>query len=68
MEYITVRDAAKKWRVSERWVQQYCRTGRVDGASRFGRSWMIPKDAEKPSDPRRMSITVSQGNNSEGDM
>ena len=26
--------------------------GRIPGASRFGRSWAIPENAEKPSDPR----------------
>ena len=31
---------------------QYCAEGRIPGASRFGRSWAIPENAEKPSDPR----------------
>ena len=26
--------------------------GRIDGVIRFGRSWMIPKDTEKPKDAR----------------
>ncbi|HAX33411.1 MAG TPA: DNA-binding protein, partial [Coprococcus sp.] len=33
-------------------VNQYCAEGRIPGASRFGRSWAIPENAEKPSDPR----------------
>ncbi len=54
MEYITAREAAKKWNVSERLVQQYCISGRIDGAKKFGVSWAIPKCAEKPSDPRKL--------------
>lgn len=41
-----------RWGVSERRVNQYCAEGRIPGASRFGRSWAIPENAEKPSDPR----------------
>lgn len=52
MEYITVREAAEKWDITERWVQKLCEENRVKGAVRFSRVWMIPKNAEKPSDGR----------------
>ena len=51
--YISIRDASYRWIVSERRVNQYCVEGRIPGASRFGRSWAIPEDAEKPADPRK---------------
>ena len=50
--YISIREASYRWGVSERRVNQYCAEGRIPGASRFGRSWAIPENAEKPSDPR----------------
>ena len=50
--YISIREASYRWGVSERRVNQYCAEGRIPGASRFGHSWAIPADAEKPSDPR----------------
>ena len=53
MEYITVRDAAKKWNISERLVQKYCAAGRVEGAKKFGTSWVIPDGTIKPKDPRK---------------
>ncbi len=53
MEYITVRDAAQKWNISERLVQKYCATGRIAGAKKFGTSWVIPAGAVKPKDPRK---------------
>ena len=50
--YISIREASYKWGVSERRVNQYCADGRIPGLSRFGRSWAIPEDTEKPADPR----------------
>ena len=53
MEYITVRDAAQKWNISERLVQKYCAMGRIEGAKKFGTSWVIPAGTVKPKDPRK---------------
>lgn len=52
-EYRTVRQTAEAWKISERLVQKYCAQGRIAGARKFGVSWEIPADAEKPGDPRR---------------
>lgn len=52
--YLSIREASEKWGVSERRINQYCAEGRIPGAQRFGKSWAIPDDAEKPGDPRRM--------------
>ena len=51
--YLSIREISYKWGVSERRVNQYCTQGRIPGAERFGRSWAIPEDAEKPTDPRK---------------
>lgn len=56
MEFMSVRDAALLWNISERRVQKFCEDGRIEGVLRFGRSWMIPKDAKKPVDPRKVRI------------
>lgn len=50
--YMSAREASHKWDVSERRVHQYCQMGRIPGVTRFGRSWVIPGNAEKPTDPR----------------
>lgn len=52
MEYITAKEAAEKWGISQRRVQVLCEQGRVDGAKRLGWVWAIPKDAPKPADAR----------------
>lgn len=51
--YLSIREAAEKWGVSGRRINQYCSEGRIPGAKRFGGSWAIPEDAEKPGDPRK---------------
>lgn len=53
MEYISAKEAAEKWEVSLRWVQKLCDEERIDGVERFGRSYMIPKNTQKPKDLRR---------------
>ena len=48
MQYLSAAEAAKKWKVSERSVRNYCAKGRVEGAVLKGKTWKIPADAEKP--------------------
>ena len=55
MDFISVKETAKKWGVSERWVQVLCEQGRIDGVSKFGKSWLVPKNAEKPTNGRVIS-------------
>ena len=50
--YITAKQAAEKWGISDRRVRILCSEGKISGATREGRSWMIPSDAKKPQDGR----------------
>ena len=52
MDYIGIDEVAKKWGLSKRFVQVLCANGRIEGATRLGRAWMIPKNAQKPIDGR----------------
>ena len=45
---ISIREASYRFGVSERRVNQDCAEGRISGVFRFGRSWAIPENAEKP--------------------
>lgn len=47
-----VKEAAKRWNISERRVVTLCRTGRIKGAVKHGKCWYIPADAERPEDNR----------------
>ncbi len=44
----TVSEIAKKWKISERSVRNYCQQGRVKGAELKGKTWIIPENAKKP--------------------
>lgn len=50
--YMTVKQAAEKWGISDRRVRILCAEGKVSGAIREGRRWMIPVDTRKPADGR----------------
>ena len=52
MEYLKIQEVAEKWGISVRSVQLMCASGKIEGAMRFGRDWMIPKDAQRPADGR----------------
>lgn len=34
--YLSIREAAEKWGVSDRRINQYCSEGRIPGAERIG--------------------------------
>ncbi len=55
MEYISVQQAAEKWEIPERFVQRYCNEARIDGAVKHRGVWLIPADAKKPMDMRRVT-------------
>ena len=52
MEYMTTKEAEKKWNISERRIRQLLQEGRIEGAIKVGSTWNIPKDAIKPADKR----------------
>jgi predicted nuclease of restriction endonuclease-like (RecB) superfamily len=51
-DWITPQEAAEKWGISDRRVQVLCTKGKVEGAIRLKRGWLIPKDTTKPADGR----------------
>lgn len=53
--YITVKQAAEKWGISERRIRVLCAQGKINGVYQEGRGWKIPADALKPADGRYKS-------------
>lgn len=51
-EYMKIDEAAALWGVSVRRVQKLCADGKLEGAVRHGRDWMIPRGTSKPLDGR----------------
>lgn len=52
MNYLKIEEIAAKWGISPRAVQILCKEGKIIGAQRFGRAWMIPENATRPIDRR----------------
>ncbi len=60
MEYRTAKQMAEKWNMSERYLQKLCSIGRVEGATKVAKYWMIPENAMKPVNLRKSSGKAEQ--------
>ncbi len=63
VDYITTKEAAKNWGITDRMVVYHCSAGRIKGAKKMGNTWLVPADAEKPADGRYRSSGVKDGEN-----
>jgi excisionase family DNA binding protein len=52
MKYMTTKQAAEKWGISDRRVRLLCAEGKISGAVKEGRGYRIPADTPKPADGR----------------
>ncbi len=52
MGFMSAREAADKWGISQRRVAVLCAERRIAGVSMVGNMWIIPTTAEKPIDAR----------------
>ena len=52
MDWITTKEASVLWRITTRRVQILCDNGKVQGATKLGDMWVIPKGTPKPIDGR----------------
>ena len=57
MEYISVKQFAEKFNISERTARNYCASGKIDGAYLVGKSWNIPADAELPFRKKKAKVS-----------
>ena len=53
MDYISAKEAASKWGVSEVITRKYCRQNRIPGAKYQDGVWLIPEQARKPKKIKR---------------
>ena len=51
-QMIYARDAATRWGLTERRVTGLCRSGKIPGAIKKGKNWLVPDDAQRPADGR----------------
>lgn len=60
MAMITASEVARKWELSLRTVQNLCRQGKIPGAERKGRDWLIPADSQRPMDGRSKAAKAAK--------
>lgn len=54
LNYMTTKTAAEQWSISQRRVLALCAEERIEGLAKVDNIWLIPKDATKPPDARRV--------------
>lgn len=52
MEYLTTAEMSVQWNITPPRIGVLCIDGRIDGAIKKGKTWLIPADSKKPSDKR----------------
>lgn len=65
MEYITTKEASKKWGISPTRITILANEGRIPGAQCLGRRWLIPATATKPEEykPNRATSAKKEDKN-----
>lgn len=59
LQYMSCRDAAERWNISQRRVSVLCSENRIPNVAMLGNMWIIPINAEKPTDARKNNGTKS---------
>lgn len=60
MDYMSAKEAANKWGISQRRVAILCSEQRIEEATRVGNMWIIPVSAKKPIDARSTRYNKSE--------
>ena len=58
MDYLTTSELSKLWGISSRRISLLCAEERIPGAIKKGKTWLVPSDAQKPEDPRKLRKSV----------
>lgn len=56
MEYLTTAEMSEQWNITPRRIGVLCSEGRIEGAIKKGKTWLIPSNSEKPADARFKEI------------
>ena len=60
LSFISAKEAAEKWNITQRRVSVLCSENRINGAMMVGNMWIIPSNAEKPIDKRTVRYEKSK--------
>lgn len=59
MDYMTVKEASGKWKISERMIRKYCDQDRIEGVIHVSGVWAIPVDAPQPNEIKSEVIELT---------
>ena len=66
LDWITPLQASEKWGITERQVQAMCKSGKIAGALRLSKVWLIPKDTQRPLDGRTKAVKEQRRKTTDG--
>lgn len=46
--FMTTKEAAERWNITVRQVQNHCKNGRITGVVKIGTNWLIPEGTQRP--------------------
>jgi len=52
IDIMTAKQAAEKWGITSRRVNEIIREGKIEGVFKIGAAWVMPADTQKPPDLR----------------
>lgn len=58
MEFLTTKQASELWGITARRIAILCQQGRISGAIKVGKTWILPPDSTKPYDGRLKKSTI----------
>lgn len=58
MKYLSAKEVAQKWNISERMVCKYCAQGRILNAYQSEGLWYIPEDTNKPARKQKENAPI----------
>lgn len=59
MDYMTVKEASERWKISERMIRRYCDQDRIEGSINVGGVWIIPADTSQPNESKPEVIELT---------
>ncbi len=61
MNFITSQEAALRWGITTRRIQQMCKNGEIEGVKKEGKFWIIPEDTECPTNVTDKVVNTQKG-------
>lgn len=56
MEYVSVKEKAEEWSLTERQIQYYCKQLKIEGAIKKSGVWLVPSDAKNPAKNKKLRL------------